>query len=1397
MTPRLSIVLFASNFPCSNRTGRGTRWSRALIALLFVMLPAFTGVVESQDRIGRGGELGIANDPIRSMPRVSPSRDSVETLFSRQRRFSIPFQVSHDLRRPTTAVLFVSRDGGVRWQVAEKISAKVGLFNFTAHEEGTYTFAVRILPATDSNQVVWPQEPELFVTVDYTKPMITANLIPTPSDRCQIEWWATDPALVNSSRQVHCFVAGEGKWYPVRYQDVNVSEDRGVFRGLSVIELPVGTSQVRVSIRDSAGNIGTEEVRLLRQAGQPAAHRSDVNQARHVKDDSGIRFAFHEDDPRNELTSAVGQQLPRNPDEEIRRPAPMIEENASQALPTRGILPPATANPVSGTEQKKSEILPPLSNPRLSTEPTPMVRNMSNLEVLLRAARNSVALNEYGTALERYQRVLELDPNNQIARREYASLIFRSGGRGAIEQYERVLANSTYNPDVIKEFADVLIAKGFQKRAVELLHNLLRETPQDIDVIGKLILAELDVGNYTSARRRFNQTFSGMPRIEQSNEPLLGQLHFALGHPSKALPLLESTYHRDPQDIESAILLVRVLTQLRRHDDALAIARARFDISHDTRRSLDLASEMSSAGNTETAEFIYSGLLDENPQLVAASVGRSQMLLRQGLINQASQVLKSLDVSRQNPEICIARAEIHLLAGEYVEALTLTESIFHSDSSPRIRKLMADIHLAITASGLAESEYMQLGPDEADIALALSRLYMNSGQLETAVAMARRSIELDHFNKAGWEQYVAAEIQAGGQAAALALVRESLSAEDSPSPFSRLLHSLIGLIYMSQHQPVIARQEFELGYVDDVKNLSYAPFAYHYYRSLLAAGRVQQAERHLADSLRHPIVAVAIARLANQDREFELAHQIVFQVSERYPNNILVLHVYAEILASQNSDECEAVCHQILELSPTNIQAKRTLAAYYWSSRSFEEADKLFLEILRDMPDHREAGRSRARMLRQWQGKKAAINAYETALSVVSPSVNPAMLGNLDVLQRQKQFHSLMTSEAVSLRLEQQATVLADWRPMNATSVLETLHEIQPVDEHVTSQMAQQYRRLGQTRDAIHAYEEFLAIEPNNVRIQRALERSYLKLQPRLLGTTDFFHQGGRQGLSEMTQFRFGAKALFPLCDENEYFAIGYSHQIYMPNDPDPLLGNILEVEGRREVADGIFLFADMDVEMYHSRFSTRPTFESGIDWRVLDGLDLGFDLFLHNVAENSESIRQNLFRYGLRHRIGWDITPYWSLDGEYQFQNYSDDNMVHSFVINNDVELKPPPRQLLLSTAYRYSSFAEQTVRNSVLTDLTGTVHPYFAPGDFSTAAVDLEWRHWLSEFQPGENQCYYEVRYGVMWDSFNVFYNTLGAALHWDLNAIVTLSVGSNFVRSGAYDSASAMTLLEITRP
>ncbi|MEO2010528.1 MAG: tetratricopeptide repeat protein [Pirellulaceae bacterium] len=1302
------------------------------------------------------------------------------------------------MTRPTTAVLFVSQDGGVRWQVAEKISAKVGLFNFTAHGEGNYTFAVRILPATDSNQVVWPQDPELFVTVDYTKPMITANLIPTPSDRYQIEWWATDPGLVNSSRQVHCFVAGEGKWYPVRYQDVNVSEDTGVFRGLSVIELPVGTSQVRVSIRDSAGNVGAEEVRLLRQAGRPAARGSDVYQASHVKDDSGIRFAFREDDPRIKLTSAVGRQLPRNPDEQIPRPVPMIEENASQALPTRPILQPATAYPVSGTEQQKSEILPPLGNPRLSIEPTPMVRNTSDEEVLLRAARNSIALKEYGTALERYKRVLELNPNNQIARREYASLIFRMGGRGAIEQYDRVLANSTYNPDVIKEFADVLIAGGLHKRAIDLLHNLVRETPQDIDAIGKLILAELDFGNYTSARRRFDQTFSGFDRIEQWNQPLLAELHFALGHPSKALPLAESTYRRDPQDIESAILLVRVLTQLRRHDDALEIVtRASIDISHDTQRWLDLADEMSFAGNTETSEFIYSVLLDGNPQLVAAAVGRSQMLLRQGLINPASQALKSLDVSRQNPEVRAAWAEIHLLAGEYVEALSLTDSILHTDSSPRIRKLMADIHLAITALGLAESEYLQAGADGADIELALSRLYMKSGQLETAVALARQVIELDHFNKAGWEQYVAAEIRAGGQAAALALVRESLAAEDSPSPFSQLLHSLVGLLYVSQHQPVIARQEFELGYVDTGKNPSYAPIAYHYYHSLVAAGRFQQAESHLTNALRQPLVGVAMARLANHDREFEIAKQIVFQVSERYPDNILVLQVYAEILANQNSHECEAVCHQILEQSPTNVQAKLTLAGYYWSSRCFEAADKLFLEILRDIPDHREAGLNRARMMLQWQGKKAAINAYETALSVVPRSVNSALLGDLSVLQSQKQFHSLMTAEAVSLKLEQQATALSDWRPVNAACVLETLHEIEPIDEHVTFQMAQQYRRLGQTRNAINAYEEFLAIDPNNFRIQRALERSYLKLQPRLIGTTDFFHQGGRQGLSEMSRFRFGAKALFPLCDENEYFAIGYSHQIYMPNGPDPLLGNILEVESRRELADGLFFFADMDVEMYHSRFSTRPTFESGIDYRVLDGLDLGFDVFLHNVAENSESIRQNLFRYGLRPRISWKITPYWSFDGEYQLQNYSDDNIVHSFAINNDVELSPPPRQLLFSAAYHFNSFEEQTVRNPLLSDLTGTVHPYFAPADFSYVTLDFEWRHWLSDFQPGEHQCYYGIRYGVEWDSFNVFYNSFGATFYWDLNAIVTLSVGSDFLRSGAYDSASVMTFLDIILP
>ena len=222
-----------------------------------------------------------------------------------------------------------------------------------------------------------------------------------------------------------------------------------------------------------------------------------------------------------------------------------------------------------------------------------------------------------------------------------------------------------------------------------------------------------------------------------------------------------------------------------------------------------------------------------------------------------------------------------------------------------------------------------------------------------------------------------------------------------------------------------------------------------------------------------------------------------------------------------------------------------------------------------------------------------------------------------------------------------------------------------------------------------------------------------------------------------------------------------------------------------------------MEVTQYSTGFSTRPTFEAGVDYGYRDGLNLGFDLFLNNVAENAETIRQDIYRYGLQAHSKWVPAPKWRLNSLYRFQQYSDTNLSHSIEILNLIDLMEAPRQLQLTAAYNFDTYSEETIRDPLLTTLQGAAHPYFSPRTFGYVNVGAAWRHWLKRMQYGNEQLYYELRYALQWDSEKVFYNNFGAGIHWDICQYATLGVESNFLRSGAYDSATVVTHLTLWFP
>ena len=196
--------------------------------------------------------------------------------------------------------------------------------------------------------------------------------------------------------------------------------------------------------------------------------------------------------------------------------------------------------------------------------------------------------------------------------------------------------------------------------------------------------------------------------------------------------------------------------------------------------------------------------------------------------------------------------------------------------------------------------------------------------------------------------------------------------------------------------------------------------------------------------------------------------------------------------------------------------------------------------------------------------------------------------------------------------------------------------------------------------------------------------------------------------------------------------------------------------------------------------------------------------VFLDNVAETGESIRQDIFRYGFY--AGADLRPTrtWAFGGTYTYAHYSDENDMHQGSVFNQVALTLPPKMIKLVQQVNMWSFREQTefpggdpVVGGNPEVGPGVVHPYFAPDFFVNWEFRVEWWHWLSrDYFTHSNQCWYSLQYGFITDNDLVTYQDFRAIVNYDISSRVSVGAeGRALISSGdVYDMYSAMAFIQI---
>jgi hypothetical protein len=183
-----------------------------------------------------------------------------EVWYMNSQQFSLPINIVPERRGDIRELrLFVSRDEGQSWQIADTKTPDRDKFAYTAPGDGRYWFTVAIFnqrgqqEPTDVSKVPVGQK----VVVDTTRPVIKFDRAEWQGDEIAVRWliWEECPEETSLKLEYHPADNPAAPWTPVSVSPGPTGQTR--FRPGSS-----GPISIRLSLKDKAGNEGVETKEL-------------------------------------------------------------------------------------------------------------------------------------------------------------------------------------------------------------------------------------------------------------------------------------------------------------------------------------------------------------------------------------------------------------------------------------------------------------------------------------------------------------------------------------------------------------------------------------------------------------------------------------------------------------------------------------------------------------------------------------------------------------------------------------------------------------------------------------------------------------------------------------------------------------------------------------------------------------------------------------------------------------------------------------------------------------------------------------------------------------------------------------------------------------------------------
>ena len=583
---------------------------------------------------------------------------------------------------------------------------------------------------------------------------------------------------------------------------------------------------------------------------------------------------------------------------------------------------------------------------------------------------------------DKAQEILKLSPDHPSA------LLLLGLSSYNLKEYEtarsnlsKVLAQQPGNTTVRKLLAELMIKSGEGKRAFDLMRPALNPS-SDTQSLALAASASAISGQLANARQLFTDALKKQP--DQTNlEIALAQTLLASGEHDNGVEKLKFAAQHDTPDHQANKMLVRVLLQLRRYDEALAVAKAL------QTKLPGKAVPFNLEGTVYVAKNDLAGARKVFSQAVAVEPGHEASVLNLAQIDMTENKLKDARARLQkltsgptpNPEALLFLARIDKQEGNeaaYVKSLqaalgaapnSLTARLLlmryyleknqaktalaytkdgdqYGLKSPVYLDLKGNIQIAVGEPSAAVTTYqklLQLAPKASKAHMGMATAQAAVGNLKAVRDGLAAALKFDPNNPEVLTQMAMLEASTGNMATA----RKHAGAMQSHYPKSPAGFALEGDILLGQNKPGEAAKLYD-------KVFTLAPSgstALSLFRAHYRSGNKTIAYEKMGLWLKgHPDDHRNRAYLAaayKADGQLKEAARHMEYILTKIPNNIAVQNDLALVYSGLRDPRALPLAEKAYTSQPKSAQIADT---YGWVLLNSGQADK-GLVILRKAAD--------------------------------------------------------------------------------------------------------------------------------------------------------------------------------------------------------------------------------------------------------------------------------------------------------------------------------------------------------------------------------------------------------------------------------------------------------------